>query len=181
MSHGSRRRYLAEQEAFMAEKLDYVVKSQPLKTHMGEKDAKRVVGRYGLAGTLPKELTREQRMGAYEARYVAAGGRKGEKWQRRAERSDKVKTVGLGVATVGGGAWLAARSKRGGSLVARKVSPKTKYHADTVAVGGATAGGAAELDAARARRKRASYASAPGGAAASALRRMRAMDEARSR
>ncbi len=178
MTYGNRRRYLAEQEAFMAEKLDYTIsKAEPLKTHMKERDAKRVVGRVGLAGPLPKEYTREQKMGAYEARYISAGGRKGEKWQRRAERSDKVKTAGLGVATAGGAAWLAGRTKLGSKV---KVTPKRREVADNIAVGGATVGGAGELYGMRARRKRASYSSAPGGAAASALRRMRAMDAARS-
>ena len=57
---------------------------EPLKTNMSEHDAKRVVSRVNLAGELPKHYSREQRMGAYEARYVASGGRKGEKYQRRA-------------------------------------------------------------------------------------------------
>lgn len=253
MSYGSRKRYLAEQEAFMADRLGYTVskargrspytgsasspldpmweppppkprpeapkqigsgakgvrlgtrgklglagaavaapviggslmsrrrieKSEPLKTHMKESDAKRVVGRYGLAGELPKHLTREQRMGAYEARYISAGGRKGERWQRRAERSDKIKTVGLAGATVGGAAVLASRAKPIAARLGNRAG-KVQHRSDSVAIGAATVGGAAELDAARARRKRASYSSAPGGAAASALRRMRAMDAARS-
>jgi hypothetical protein len=173
---GSRRRYLAEQEAFMAETFG---KSEPLKTHMSERDAKRVVSRVKLAGPLPSTMTREQRMGAYEARYVASGGRKGEKWQRRAERADKVKTGGLAVATLGGAALLASKAPKVSRRTA-KINPKVRAASDNIAIGGAVAGGAGELYGMRARRKRASYASAPGGAAASALRRMRAMDAARS-
>lgn len=149
---------------------------EPLKTNMSEHDAKRVTSRVGLAGELPKHYSREQRMGAYEARYVASGGRKGEKYQRRANAGDKAKTAGLAVATAGGAAILASRTKAAGRM---KHVGAIRRAADTSALAGATVGGGAELYAGSARRKRASYASAPGGAAASALRRMRAMDQAR--
>lgn len=143
-------------------------KREPLKTSISEDDARKVIGRYGLKGPLPKELDREQKMAAYEARYVSAGGRKAEKWDRRARTADKVKTGGLAVATAGGAGWLATRGK-----LKSKINPKFTHHAETVAGAGAVAGGAGELYASHARRKRSSYASAPAGVAASALRRMR--------
>lgn len=151
-------------------------KREPLKTSIGEDDARKLIDRHGLKGPLPKNLTREQKMAAYEARYVSAGGKKAEKWQRRAETAEKVRVGGLGVATVGGAGWLATRGKGPKPKVVSPGPPtrkqKLRYHADTVAVGGAVAGGAAELYAGHARRKRSSYASAPAGVAASALRRM---------
>ena len=157
-------------------KADY--QRDPLKTSISEPDAKRLVGRHGLAGPLPKHLPREERMAAYEARYVASGGRKGEKWQHRARTADHVKNAGLGVATGGGVAWLGTRAK-GYRSVARIKQNTLRHHADTVIGTGATVGGAAELYGSHARRRRASYASAPGGTAASTLRRMRAHDTAR--
>lgn len=147
-----------------------ISKREPLKTSVSEDDARKLVDRHGLKGALPKELNREQRMAAYEARYVSAGGKKAEKWQNRAEDADKVKTIGLGVATVGGAGWLAGRTKGASKLVAKK--PRLVHHAETLAGAGAVAGGAGELYAGHARRKRSSYASAPAGVAASALRRM---------
>lgn len=149
-----------------------VAKREPLKTSINEDDARKVIDRYGLKGPLPKGLDREQKMAAYEARYVSAGGKKAAKWQRRTEVADKVKTGGLGIATAGGAVWLGSRGKHYKSLKAIKATPK-KEHAETIAGAGAVAGGAGELYAGHARRKRSSYASAPAGVAASALRRMR--------
>lgn len=149
-----------------------VVKKAPLKTSVNERDAKRLVGRHGLTGPLPSGLGREQRMAAYEARYVSAGGHKAERWQRRALRADKVKNVGLGVATAGGAAWLAGRTHAGAATL-RRLGPRAAHHAETAAGAGAVVGGAGELYAGHSRRKRSSYASAPAGVAASALRRMR--------
>lgn len=156
---------------------------EPLKTSISEDDAKRLVARHGLKGPLPKTLGREERMGAYEARYVASGGRKGEKWQRRANMGDKVKTAGLAGATAAGAAYLGGKTKAA-APVARVIARKfpgtrkiTAHHLGDAGVAAATIGGAGELYAGRARHKRASYASAPGGVAASALRRMRAYDE----
>lgn len=143
----------------------------PLKTSVSEDDARKLVDRHGLKGPLPKGLTREQKMAAYEARYVSAGGRKSEKWDRKARGADKVKNVGLGVATAGGATWLATRGRSYRSLSAIKETPR-REHAENLAAAGAVVGGGAELYAGHARRKRSSYASAPGGVAASALRRM---------
>lgn len=155
---------------------------EPLKTHMSEEDAKRVVARHGLTGTLSPKLGREERMGAYEARYVASGGRKGEKWQRRAVTADKVKTGGLAAATAVGSAYLAGKTKlgaRAGKQIARHYPGTRKiksHHLGDAGVAAATVGGGGELYAGHARRKRSSYSSAPGGVAASALRRMQAYD-----
>jgi hypothetical protein len=160
--------------------------SAPLKTSVSPEDAKKLIDRHGLKGPLPKHLDREQRRAAYEARYVTAGGRKAEHWQRRAIRADKVKTGGLAVATAAGVPWVASRTGAGRAVgraiarhipAARKVDSKRLAHtAETVAGAAATVGGAGELYAAHARRKRSSYASAPAGVAASALRRMQAYD-----
>lgn len=156
----------------------------PLKTSVSETDAKHLVERHGLKGPLPKELDRNQRMAAYEARYVTAGGKKAEHWQRRAQRADKVKTAGLAGATAGGAAWFASRGRLGRHLgqavhakapgLRRLDAKKIAHHAETVVGASAVAGGAGELYAGHARRKRSSYASAPAGVAASALRRMQA-------
>ncbi len=145
-----------------------VAKREPLKTSVSEDDARKLVDRHGLKGPLPKNLDREQKMAAYEARYVSAGGRKAEKWDRRARTADKIKTGGLAVATAGGAGWLATRGR-----LKAKLPSRAAHHAETIAGAGAVAGGAGELYAGHARRKRSSYASAPAGVAASALRRMR--------
>lgn len=127
---------------------------------------------YGDKGPLPKGLDRDTKMKAYEARYVAHGGDRADKYGRRAEAAEGVRNAGLAGATVGGAAWLAARTKRG-AKVAGHMTPKIKRKADTVAVGAATAGGGAELYGEYARGRRASYTNSPAGVAGSALRRMR--------
>lgn len=154
----------------------------PLKTSVSEDDARKLVDRHGLKGPLPKTLDRQQKMAAYEARYVSAGGKKAEHWQHRAQRADKIKTAGLAGATAGGAVWLAGRGRLGravGRTITTKapglrhVDPKKiSHHSETVVGASAVAGGAGELYAGHARRKRSSYASAPAGVAASALRRM---------
>ena len=143
--------------------------AKDFKTSISDDDAKHLVERHGLKGPLPKTLNREQKMAAYEARYVSAGGHKAEKWNHRASVGDRVKNTGLAVATAGGAGWLATRGK----LKGKALSPKIRHHAETIAGAGATAGGAGELYAAHARHKRSSYASAPAGVARSALTRMR--------
>lgn len=155
-----------------------LAKREPLKTSISQQDAQRLERRYGLKGPLPKGLTREQKIAAYEARYVRAGGHKAEKWQRRADRSETIRTAGVGAGAVAGAAYLGAKAG-GGRVVAplvrrtplRRMNRKS-LETTGVAVGTVTAG--AEVDAIRARRKRSSYASAPGGVAASALRRLQA-------
>ena len=128
---------------------------------------------YGDKGPLPKGLDRDTRMKAYEARYVAHGGDKADKYGRRAEAAEAVRNVGLAGATVGGAAWLAARGKKLGPKIATRVSPRAKHHADTAAVASATVGGAAELYGEYARGRRSSYTNSPAGVAGSSLRRMR--------
>lgn len=177
MTYGSRQRYLEQMREQEASK-GFVAKAdrEPLKTSVSEKDAKRLVRQHGLVGPLPKHLDRNQRMAAYEARYVSAGGKKAEKWQHRANVADKVRTAGLAGATAGSALWTASRVK--GLKTAAKPAlkllahPRVAHHAETAIGASATIGGAAELYAGHARRKRSSYASAPAGVAASALRRM---------
>jgi len=144
----------------------------PLKTTVSEDDARRLVERHGLKGPLPKTLNREQKMAAYEARYVSAGGHQANKWQHRSNQAEKARVASVGAASLAGGAWLASRGKNKVSLKLSSKFPRLQHHAENAAVGAATAGGGAELYGAHARRKRSSYASSPSGVAASALRRM---------
>lgn len=155
-----------------------MAKREPLRTSISRNDAKRLERQYGLKGPLPKGLTREQKMAAYEARYVRAGGHKAEKWHNRAERSEKIRTAGVGAGALAGAAFLGAKAGAGRTLapLARRTPLKrvNRGHLETAGVGVGTVTAAAEVDAMYARRKRSSYASAPGGVAASALRRMKA-------
>jgi hypothetical protein len=140
---------------------------QPLRTSINEHDAARLVAEHGLTGSLPKHLNREQRMAAYEARYVSAGGHKAHKWQHRANEAEKTRVAGVAVGTAGLGGILASKHRKiGGRL------PRLGHRSDVVAVGGGVAAGVGELYGAHARKKRSSYASAPAGVASSALRRM---------
>jgi hypothetical protein len=144
-------------------------------TTMSEQDAHKLVTRHGTQGRLPKELGRDDRMKAYEARYVASGGKKSEKWGHRANLADIGRTAGLAGATASAAAILAGRGKRVGRLAAkvpgiRHIKP---HHLETAALSSATGGGISELYGGYARKKRASYQSSPGGVAASALTRMR--------
>jgi hypothetical protein len=180
---GSKARYMEELNAHAkalearAEAYEYVGKSEPLRTSVSDTDAKRLVREHGLKGPLPKSLNRNQRISAYEARYVTAGGHKAQKWQHRAENADRVKTAGLVGVTAATGAALTARTHLGRGLKASKVGakfPHFGHHIETAALASGAAGGAGELYAARARRKRSGYASAPAGVASSALRRLHA-------
>lgn len=143
---------------------------QPL-TRMREDQAHQLVRRYGHSGPLPKELTRQQRMDAYAARYVHAGGHKAEHYQRRADAADRVKTGALAGATAGGAAMLALKHRRIAAALGRHAD-RAKHAVDAATIGAATAGGAAELYAGHARRRRSSYSNSKAGVAASALRRM---------
>lgn len=155
-----------------------LAKRDPLKTSISPDDAKRLERKYGLKGPLPKGLDRNQKIAAYEARYVRAGGHKAEKWNRRAERSEGIRAAGVGAGALAGAAYLGA--KAGGGKIVAPVIRRTplkrvnRQHLETTGVAVGTATAAAEVDAMRARRKRSSYASAPGGVAASALRRLQA-------
>jgi hypothetical protein len=141
-------------------------------TTMSDREAKHLAARYDTKGPLPKGLTREQKMKAYEARYVATGGRKAEKWKRRADAAEVGRNVGLAGATGGALLTLAARSKKAGPTL-RKIGV-TAHRADNATIASAAAGGAAELYGEHARSRRASYQNSPGGVAASALSRMQA-------
>lgn len=138
-----------------------------LDTTMREDEARKIVGRYGLKGTLPHTLDRPTRMKAYEARYVSAGGPKGEKWGRRKSHADKV--LGGSAITVGAaaGTELASRALR---------KPRLGHRASTIGLAATASGVPAYLASRHAEHKQASYRSTPAGVAASALRRMRDYD-----
>jgi hypothetical protein len=144
-------------------------------TSMNERDAKRVVGQYGLRGSLPRGLPREERMRAYEGRYVAAGGPRGERWQRRAKAGEAVTTASILGAGGAAAAELTARSRRGRQSLKRVgLSPaKVSRTAAGVGLGTVVTGAGGEILRRSAEHRRAKYTSSPAGVAASALRRMR--------
>lgn len=133
-------------------------------TTMDHKNADKLVGQYGDRGPLPKTLPRNERMRAYEARYVHAGGPKGEKWQGRANNADKV--TGAGVA-VGAGAALT-------ELATHRRWPKAATRSNRTALAAGGAAGISELYHRHAEHRARSYSHSRAGVAASALRRMRA-------
>ena len=141
-------------------------------TTMSDAEAAKVKRQYGLAGPLPKQLNREGRMRAYEGRYVAAGGRKGEKWNRRRKGAEVVRNAGVATATTGAIGILASRNKHAGKILTKlKVKP---HHLETAGLSAAAAGGSAELYGQYAQHKRSKYTNAPAGVARSALTRMQA-------
>lgn len=158
----------------------------PIQTQMNDQEAHKLVhakGGYGLTGPLPHGLDRPTKMRAYEARYVASGGRKSQRWQHVKQAADVARNVGIAGATAAGVADLASHSARAKKIVAplhtikrfeRMNSHKVREAATRAAVGSATLAGGAELAEEGAQRRRARYSSAPGGVAASALRRMQA-------
>ena len=146
----------------------------PLKTTIGEDDAKHLVERHGLKGPLPKTLNREQKMAAYEARYVSAGGHKATHWQHRANDAEKIRVGGVAAGTAAGASWLASRGKAKPFKAIQRKIPHLQHKSETALAASGVTVGTGELYGAHARKKRSSYASAPSGVAASALRRMRA-------
>lgn len=144
-------------------------------TDMHSDQAKQIVGQYGLRGPLPRQLDRDTRMKAYEARYVAAGGPKGEKWQHRADDLDHVTGAALATGGTAAAGELAARTQRGQRLVQRaRINPARLTHrANRVGLGAAAVGTISELAHRHAQHRASSYSSSPAGVAASALRRMR--------
>ena len=151
-----------------------------LDTSMSNHEARRLTGRYDTRGPLPKGLSREERMRAYEARYIAAGGKKGEKWHRHAQAAEAGRNIGLAGATLGSAGLLAARTKSGRKLIAalpkvgHRINPtKLRHGSENVALGAGAFGGASEFYGEVARRRRASYHHSPAGVAGSALARMR--------
>ena len=137
---------------------------------MSDADAKKLSDKYDTRGPLPKTLSREQKMKAYEARYVSAGGKKAEKYKHRAAAAEVGRTAGLGVATASAAGVLATRGKRTGKIMAKL--PLTHRHIEGAGLAGAAVGGSAEMYGAYARHRRASYANSPAGVAGSALTRM---------
>ena len=143
-------------------------------TTMADHEANRLADKYDTRGPLPKGLDRATKMKAYEARYIASGGRRGEKWKRRADASEVVRNIGLASATGSAAAILASRGKRIRPLlkktpILRRVST---HHVESAGLAGASIGGGAELYGEHARHKRASYQNSPAGVAGSALSRM---------
>ena len=141
-------------------------------TTMSEEEAQRLAAHYDTRGPLPKKLSRETRMRAYEARYIASGGREGEKWQRRADLAETGRNIGLAGATLGATVTLAARNRK---LRPHLAKVKIGHHgADNATIGSAAFGGASELYGEHARSRRASFRNSPAGVAGSALSRMQA-------
>lgn len=151
-------------------------------TTMSGREAKRVARQYGTKGPLPTTLSREEKMRAYEGRYIASGGKKGEVWQRRANRAEVGRNMGLVGATTSAAALLARRGRRTGPALARNKVTRhaTPHRLETAALGSALAGGWSELYGEHARSRRASYTNSPAGIAGSALTRMRAYTPDRS-
>lgn len=147
-----------------------IYKAAPLDTTLDDDQARKVVGRVGLKGPLPKELSRDQRMTAYEARYLHAGGRKAQHWQRRSEAADKVRGTATATGVTAAAAVLASRLKHAPKLMK---TPAFGHRVENAALGSAVTAGTAGLASDYSRKRRAAYSSAPGGVAASALRRMR--------
>ena len=177
------RRLMLDKLAYRHEMADALteagMKSSPPKrsvvkvdTTMSDADAQRLAGRYDTRGPLPKKLSRDARMKAYEARYIASGGKQGEKWQRRANAAEVSRNIGLAGATAGAALTLAGRNRKLRPHLARiKV---THHRADNAALGAAAFGGASELYGEHARSRRASFRNSPAGVAGSALSRMQA-------
>lgn len=141
---------------------------------MTDHEAHKLAGQYDTRGPLPKGLDRPTKMKAYEARYIASGGRKNEKWKRRADASEVVRNAGVAGATLSAAAILASRGKRIHPLL--KKTPGLRRvptrHTETAGLASATLGGSAELYGEHARARRASYTNSPAGVAGSALSRM---------
>jgi len=142
------------------------------KDKMTDEEAARLVGVHGTRGSLPKTLRRDDRIRAYEARYVHAGGRKGERWNRKAKAASAVTTGALVGAGAGAGVELAGR------VMANRTPPHPKARVlrnkgAYVGLGSTALGTASELYRRRAQRKSRTYSSASSGIAAGALRRMR--------
>ena len=145
-------------------------------TTMSEREARQLARRYDTRGPLPAGLSREAKMKAYEARYIAAGGKKGEKWHRRAQTAEIGRNIGLVGATTAAAGLLASRGRRTGPIMARTKGLRhlPPHRLETAALGSALGGGWSELYGEHARSRRASYANSPAGVAGSALTRMQA-------
>lgn len=148
-------------------------------TTISRQDADKIKAKYGLRGPLPKDLSREQKMHAYEGRYVAAGGPKGERWQHRADDLDHATGAALGVGGAGALTQLHAETKahrlRAAGAPAKVLAPveRRAMHSGKIGLAAAGVGALTELGHRHAQHRAASYRSSPAGVAASALRRMR--------
>jgi hypothetical protein len=144
-------------------------------TTMTPEQAQRHVKQVGEKGPLPKDMPRHKRMKAYEARYVHAGGPKGEKWKRRADNADHVTGGMLAIGGAAGLTELATKTPRATAALARRGhnAEHIASRSGRVGIAAGTAAAGSELFHRHAQHKQASYASSPAGVAASALRRMR--------
>ena len=148
-------------------------------TTLSQDEAQQVKAKYGLRGPLPRDLDRPTRMKAYEGRYIAAGGPKGEKWQQRADNLDHV--TGGALAVGGAGALTQLHNERRANRLKALKAPTgaihaVEHHSHRAGRIGLAAGGVgaiSELGHRHAQHRAASYRSSPAGVAASALRRMR--------
>lgn len=145
-------------------------------TTMSSSDAKRYSHQYGIKGPLPKGLPREEKMRAYEGRYIAAGGPKGERWHKRADAFDRV----TGGALAAGGVALtgqAAHDTHLGRRVATRLGVRDHallhQRANKLGLAAGGVGALSELAHRHAEHKQAHYSNSAAGVAASALRRMR--------
>lgn len=180
----------ASAQAFFAKAWRQTEPGKPeLGTGMDTKTAGALVHRYGAAGSLPTGLSRDDKKAAYEARWVHSGGKKKEKWQRRAEVSNAVTTGALAGGGLSAGVELAARTKRGGAaldrlgtraarrpILRRVTGASIRRGAGHAGLASAALGASSELYRRRAAGKAKTYTSAPGGVAAGALRRMESYD-----
>lgn len=147
-----------------------------INTTISREDADKVKAQYGIRGPLPKTLSREQRIHAYEGRYVAAGGPKGEKWQRRSDNLDHVTGAALGTGGVAAGAQLHLehRARRLATAGApAKAAERSAARSGKIGLAAAGIGAISELGHRHAQHRASSYRSSPAGVAAGALRRLR--------
>ena len=142
-------------------------------TTMSDEAAAKLAGKYDTRGPLPKGMDRATKMKAYEARYIHSGGKKGERYKRKAAVAEVGRTAGLATATISAAGILAHRGKKTGKILS-KVPRLSSHNLEAAGLAGAAGGGSSEMYGAYARHRRASYANSPAGVAGSALTRMQA-------
>lgn len=144
-------------------------------TTMSANDAHSYAHKYGTRGPLPKGLDRDEKMKAYEGRYIVAGGPKGERWHKRADQLDRVTGAALGVGGAAAMGELAAKTKRGTAFLSRRGHgvQAAVHRTNRIGLGAAGVGALSELAHRHAAHKQAAYSNSAAGVAASALRRMR--------
>lgn len=152
--------------------------AKSIQTSVTPDEVKSYTTQYGTRGALPRKLDRDTRRKAYEARYVAAGGPKGEKWKNRADRADHVTGAGVAVGGLAGATELATRTKLAARAIKSPTTRKQIAHVSSrVGIAAGTGAAASELFHRHAQHRQSSYKHSPAGVAASALRRMQASDE----